>query len=103
MTEEQFCPVIPIATYQNVDEVIPRANNTQFGLCASIWGAQVDRALGIARQMEAGTVFVNSHGNERQSARAIWRGQTERDRPQSKIEGVLEYMQLQTITTHGES
>jgi acyl-CoA reductase-like NAD-dependent aldehyde dehydrogenase len=52
MTQEQFCPAIPITTYQNVDEVIPRANNTDFGLCASIWSAQVDRALGIARQME---------------------------------------------------
>ena len=104
MTEEQFCPVIPIATYQNVDEVIPRANNTQFGLCASIWGARVDRALGIARQMEAGTVFVNSHGVTSVNRRAPYGGVKQSGiGRKASIEGVLEYMQLQTITTHGES
>jgi acyl-CoA reductase-like NAD-dependent aldehyde dehydrogenase len=61
MKEEQFCPVIPVTTYRNIDDVIARANDTCFGLCASIWSSQTDRALGVARQMEAGTVFVNSH------------------------------------------
>jgi len=103
MTEEQFCPVIPIATYQNVDEVIPRANNTHFGLCASIWSAQMDRALDIARQMEAGTVFVNSHGVTSVNRRAPYGGVKQSGiGRKASIEGVLEYMQLQTITTHGE-
>jgi len=103
MTEEQFCPVIPIATYQNVDEVIPRANNTYFGLCASIWSAQMDRALDIARQMEAGTVFVNSHGVTSVNRRAPYGGVKQSGiGRKASIEGVLEYMQLQTITTHGE-
>jgi acyl-CoA reductase-like NAD-dependent aldehyde dehydrogenase len=103
MTEEQFCPVIPIATYEKVEDVVPRANNTHFGLCASIWSAQVDRALGIARQMEAGTIFVNSHGVTSVNRRAPYGGMKQSGiGRKASIEGVLEYMQLQTITTHGE-
>jgi acyl-CoA reductase-like NAD-dependent aldehyde dehydrogenase len=74
MTEEQFCPVIPVTTYQKIEDVVPQANNTHFGLCASIWSAQVDRALGIARQMEAGTIFVNSHGVTSINRRAPYGG-----------------------------
>jgi aldehyde dehydrogenase len=100
MTEEQFSPVVPVTTYQKVEDVVPRANDTRFGLCASIWSAQVVRALGIARQMEAGTVFVNSHGVTSVNRRAPYGGikQSGIGRKAS-IEGVLEYMQPQTITT----
>src|SRR5262245_6342781 len=49
MTEEQFCPAIPITTYRNIDEAIARANDTYFGLCASVWSGQTDRALAVAR------------------------------------------------------
>ena len=103
MTEEQFCPVIPVATYEKVEDVVRRANNTHFGLCASIWSAQVDRALGIARQMEAGTIFLNSHGVTSVNRRAPYGGMKHSGiGRKASIEGVLEYMQLQTITTHGE-
>jgi acyl-CoA reductase-like NAD-dependent aldehyde dehydrogenase len=103
MTEEQFCPAIPIATYRKLDDVISRANDTYFGLCASVWSSNVDRALGVARQMEAGTVFVNSHGVASVNRRAPYGGikQSGIGRKAS-IEGVLEYLQMQTITTHGE-
>jgi acyl-CoA reductase-like NAD-dependent aldehyde dehydrogenase len=103
MTEEQFCPVIPITTYEKVEDVVCRANDTHFGLCASIWSAQVDRALAIARQMEAGTVFVNSHGVTSVNRRAPYGGMKQSGiGRKASVEGVLEYMQLQTITTHGE-
>jgi acyl-CoA reductase-like NAD-dependent aldehyde dehydrogenase len=97
MTEEQFCPVIPVTTYKKVEDVVRRANNTHFGLCASIWSAQVDRALGIARQMEAGTIFVNSHGVTSVNRRAPYGGMKQSGiGRKASIEGVLEYMQLQT-------
>src|SRR5262245_18820698 len=41
MTEEQFCPAIPITTYRNLDEAISRANDTYFGLCASVWSGKL--------------------------------------------------------------
>jgi acyl-CoA reductase-like NAD-dependent aldehyde dehydrogenase len=103
MMEEQFCPVIPVTTYQRVEDVIPRANKTYFGLCASIWSSRVDRALGIARQMEAGTVFVNSHGVTSVNRRAPYGGVKQSGiGRKASIEGVLEYLQSQAITTYGE-
>jgi acyl-CoA reductase-like NAD-dependent aldehyde dehydrogenase len=104
MTEEQFCPVIPITTYRTIDDVITRANDTHFGLCASVWSKQVDQALRVARQMEAGTVFVNSHGVTSINRRAPYGGMKQSGiGRKASIEGVLEYLQIQTITTHGES
>ena len=103
MAEEQFCPVIPVTTYKGIDDVIPRANNTYFGLCASVWSKNIDRALDVAGQMEAGTVFVNCHGVTSVNRRAPYGGikQSGIGRKAS-IEGILEYLQLQTITTYGE-
>jgi acyl-CoA reductase-like NAD-dependent aldehyde dehydrogenase len=43
MAEEQFCPAIPVATYDTLEEAIARANNTQFGLGASAWGRDPKR------------------------------------------------------------
>lgn len=104
MTEEQFCPAIPIATYRNIDEVVARANDTYFGLCASVWSRNVNRALGVARQMEAGTVFVNSHGVTSVNRRAPYGGMKQSGiGRKASLEGVLEYLQMQTITTHGEA
>ena len=61
VAEEQFGPVLPILSYREVDEAVARANATQFGLGASVWGADVERATEIARQIDAGTVWVNQH------------------------------------------
>ena len=101
--EEQFCPVISVTTYKNVEDVIPRTNESYFGLCASGWSRDVNRAPDVARQIEAGTVFVNSHGVASVNRRAPYGGikQSGIGR-KAGIEGMLEYLQLQTITTHGE-
>jgi acyl-CoA reductase-like NAD-dependent aldehyde dehydrogenase len=53
--------VLPILSYREVDEAVSRANATQFGLGASVWGTDVERATQIARQIDAGTVWVNQH------------------------------------------
>jgi len=103
MSEEQFCPAIPITTYTKIEDVVSRANNTYFGLCASVWSGNVDRALSVARQMEAGTVFVNSHGVTSVNRRAPYGGMKQSGiGRKASIEGVLEYLQMQTVTTHGE-
>jgi acyl-CoA reductase-like NAD-dependent aldehyde dehydrogenase len=41
---------------------VTAANDTSFGLCASIWSNDQALAAGVARRLEAGTVFVNTHG-----------------------------------------
>jgi acyl-CoA reductase-like NAD-dependent aldehyde dehydrogenase len=59
--EEQFGPVLPVVAYRDLDDAVARANATHFGLGASVWGADADRAAHVARGLEAGTVWVNTH------------------------------------------
>jgi acyl-CoA reductase-like NAD-dependent aldehyde dehydrogenase len=54
-------PIVPILSWKTEDEVIARANNTKMGLGASVWSGSVETAERIARQISAGTVWVNSH------------------------------------------
>ncbi|HTX07865.1 MAG TPA: aldehyde dehydrogenase family protein [Solirubrobacteraceae bacterium] len=65
--EEQFGPVLPVIRYETVDDAISRANATHFGLSASVWSGDEDRAIAVADLLEAGTVGINSHmiGGER--------------------------------------
>jgi acyl-CoA reductase-like NAD-dependent aldehyde dehydrogenase len=59
--EEQFCPVVPVLSYDDIDDVVVRANSTEYGLGGSVWGRDLDRAFQIAMRIEAGTVWVNQH------------------------------------------
>jgi len=101
MSEEQFCPAIPVSTYETLDEAIARANNTQFGLSGSVWGRNTERALDVARKIEAGQVWVNTHGVLAINHLAPYGGVKQSGiGRKSGIEGILEYVQSQTITTH---
>lgn len=57
--EEIFGPVISVMSYDDPDEVIARANDTQYGLTGAIWTRDVGRAHRMAAEMRAGTVFIN--------------------------------------------
>jgi acyl-CoA reductase-like NAD-dependent aldehyde dehydrogenase len=57
--EEVFGPVGVIIPYDTVEEAIAIANDTEYGLAAGVWGADEDRAMAVARRLEAGTVWVN--------------------------------------------
>ncbi|MEZ5946280.1 MAG: aldehyde dehydrogenase family protein [Hyphomonas sp.] len=57
--EEQFGPVLPLMSFDNVDEVIGRANDTIYGLGASVWSADIAKAQEIADQLQTGTVWIN--------------------------------------------
>jgi aldehyde dehydrogenase len=58
---EQFGPAIPIMPVNSVDEAIERANATEYGLAASVWSRDVERAFELAARIQAGTTFVNVH------------------------------------------
>ncbi len=60
--EEIFGPVLSVLTVETFDEAIALANDTEYGLAASIFTANVKRALRGARAIRAGTVTVNSFG-----------------------------------------
>jgi acyl-CoA reductase-like NAD-dependent aldehyde dehydrogenase len=58
---EQFGPVLPVVPYRDEDQAVSFANGTEYGLASSVWGTDTDRAIGVARRIEAGATFVNSH------------------------------------------
>jgi acyl-CoA reductase-like NAD-dependent aldehyde dehydrogenase len=61
VTEEPFGPIVPLLTWSDEADVVARANDTKMGLGASVWSNDVEEANRIARQLDAGSVWVNSH------------------------------------------
>jgi acyl-CoA reductase-like NAD-dependent aldehyde dehydrogenase len=62
VVEEQFGPALPIVRYTDVEEAVALANEAEVGLGASVWSADRDTARTIAARLQAGTVWINSHG-----------------------------------------
>lgn len=60
--KEIFGPVVSVFKYKNVDEAIEKANDTIYGLAASVWGRDMTTLVRIANQLQFGTVWINEHG-----------------------------------------
>ena len=60
-TNEIFGPVVSVETFSNDEEAITRANETIYGLAASVWTKDSARSLTVPRKLDFGTVWVNSH------------------------------------------
>jgi acyl-CoA reductase-like NAD-dependent aldehyde dehydrogenase len=60
--EEQFGPALPVIRFRDVDDAIRRANAADQGLGASVWSSDLERAMDIAKRLEAGSVWINQHG-----------------------------------------
>jgi aldehyde dehydrogenase (NAD+) len=58
---EVFGPVLALFSFRDEEEVVRMANGTRFGLAAGLWTRDVSRAHRVARQLEAGTVWVNMY------------------------------------------
>jgi acyl-CoA reductase-like NAD-dependent aldehyde dehydrogenase len=96
VTQEIFGPIRSIFRYKTIDEAIRRANKTSYGLGASVWGKNPTELEQVARQLEAGTVWINHHAVRnpfvpatafKSSGIGVEFGQ----------EGLLEYCHLQVI------
>ena len=59
--EEIFGPVMSVIPFNNLDEVIARANRTKYGLAAAVWTRDIKKALAVANGVRAGTVWVNCY------------------------------------------
>jgi aldehyde dehydrogenase (NAD+) len=59
--DEIFGPVVSVLPFKSVDEVVARANNTYYGLAAAVWTKDIDKAHLFAKQVKAGTVWVNCY------------------------------------------
>jgi len=59
--EEIFGPVMSVIPFNNLDEVIARANRTKYGLAAAVWTRDIKKALAVANGVRAGTIWVNCY------------------------------------------
>lgn len=60
--EEVFGPVVTVIPYRDEDEAVAIANDSKYGLHGAVFAADDDRALGLARRVESGTLGVNCYG-----------------------------------------
>lgn len=94
--EEQFGPILPVLRYTDLEDAMERANASKYGLGASVWSSNPERATEIALQLEAGTVWINQHidlhpgipqAGAKQSGLGVEIGE----------EGLFEFTQVQVI------
>jgi acyl-CoA reductase-like NAD-dependent aldehyde dehydrogenase len=74
MREEIFGPVVPIVTVENEEEAIRLANDSEFGLGASVWTTDRARGERMARRIESGMVWVNDHMYSHGAMSCSWGG-----------------------------
>ena len=60
--EEVFGPVLSVLRYRDDDDAVAIANNSPYGLSGAVWGADVDRAVGVARRIRTGQIAINGVG-----------------------------------------
>ena len=65
--DEIFGPVLVVLTVKNIDEAIKVANDSKYGLAASIWTNDYDEAYQVSRLLEAGIIHINSYGDDDES------------------------------------
>lgn len=99
VVEEAFGPILPLLKFNDIEDVIARANNSEYGLAASVWGKDIAEAKSIAERIEAGTVWINeihsfsphvAFGGHKQSGIGI----------ENALDGLSEYTNSQTIVTN---
>jgi acyl-CoA reductase-like NAD-dependent aldehyde dehydrogenase len=61
--EEIFGPVLATIEFGDVNDAIKQANQTPYGLAAAVWTRDIGKAHRVARQLQAGTVWVNTYNN----------------------------------------
>jgi succinate-semialdehyde dehydrogenase/glutarate-semialdehyde dehydrogenase len=74
MREEIFGPVLPIVTVDTEQEAIELANDSRFGLGASVWTLDRDKGRRIARQIQSGMVWINDHSYSHGACQCSWGG-----------------------------
>ena len=74
MREEVFGPVVPIVAVDTEDEAVRLANDSDYGLGASLWTLDRERGTRIARRLEAGMVWINDHAYSHGACQCSWGG-----------------------------
>jgi len=95
--EEIFGPVQQIIKFKTMDEVIPRANDTNYGLAAAVFTKNIDTAITMSNSLQAGTVWVNCYHVVQPQAPFGGFKESGVGREYSE-EGIKEYCQVKTVT-----
>jgi acyl-CoA reductase-like NAD-dependent aldehyde dehydrogenase len=74
VTEEQFGPALPVIPYRDEAEAVALANSTWSGLCSSVWSADTEHAMAVAKQLRTGVTFFNNHNATAVDERAPFGG-----------------------------
>ena len=98
MREETFGPTLPIATFKTEAEAIKLANDSEFGLTASVWTRDLAKGKRVATQIEAGTVCVNEVLYTHGIGQTPWGGFKNSGNGRTHgVEGLMELVQPQHI------
>lgn len=98
MREETFGPTLPIAKFRTEEEAVKLANDSEFGLTASVWTKDLSKGKRIAEKIEAGTVCVNEVLYTHGIGQTPWGGFKNSGRGRTHgIEGLMELVQPQHI------
>jgi acyl-CoA reductase-like NAD-dependent aldehyde dehydrogenase len=98
VSEETFGPIMPIMTFKNEEEVINLANDSKYGLTASIWTNDIEKAKSMAPKIEAGTVSINDCVSSFALCQTPWGGGKESGigRTHGKF-GIMEFVEPRHI------
>ncbi|WP_033291795.1 aldehyde dehydrogenase family protein [Amycolatopsis jejuensis] len=95
--EEPFGPILPLLRWSDEEDVIARANDTEWGLGASVWGKDLEAVERIGRRIEAGTVWLNEV-HQYSPAQAFGGHKQSGIGCENSLHGLMEYTNWQTIT-----
>lgn len=96
VAEEAFGPVLPMMSFDSIDDVIQRANDSEFGLGASVWTNDIDMAARLADQLDVGTVWINQMINLRADTPFAGRKKSGLG-VENGLEGLLSYMAPKSV------
>ena len=97
VVEEPFGPILPLLRWADEDDVVARANDTVWGLGATVWGADLEAVERIGRRLEAGTVWLNEV--HQYSPHQVFGGHKQSGiGAENSLHGLAEYTNHQTIT-----
>ncbi len=100
---EQFGPILPLVTYRDEEEALAMANDSIYGLGASVWSADPERALAVAERIESGVAFVNAHVQSPLAIRRMPFGGIKQSGMgwENSPAGLEEYLQFHSVDAHG--
>ena len=98
MRDETFGPTLPIATFENETQAVDLANDSEFGLTASVWSRDRQKARRVAAKIDAGTVTINEVLYTHGIGQTPWGGFKNSGRGRTHgVEGLMELVQMQHI------